>query len=388
MSQIDSGRYRWVVLAAGTFAQAAYSGIWFGAAVMAPALRDRYDLSLGRVGVLISGSLAGSVVSLIPWGLASDRLGERAVLAVGLTACGGALIAASQAQGFASLAALLVFAGLAGASVNSASGRAVMHWFGPYERGLALGIRQAAIPISGLLASLALPPIVRAGGVGWGFVALGLACIVSALVGAGVLREGPRPAEDAATVLLPPFRDRRIWLLASGSALVVAPQMCVVGFTVLFLHDRRGMSTSAAAAVLAVVQLLVIGARIAAGRWSDDLHSRIVPLRRLALTMGALVALTTALLSAPIALLVPALVLAGVVSMSWNGLAFTAAAELAGHARSGAAIGLQQTVLNSFSAVYPTAFGVFVAATSWRAGFAAVALLPLAGWRVLRALNA
>ena len=58
-------RYRWLVLAAGTFAQATYSAIWFGAAVMAPALRDEYDLSLAQTGFLISGSLAGSVLSMI-----------------------------------------------------------------------------------------------------------------------------------------------------------------------------------------------------------------------------------------------------------------------------------------------------------------------------------
>src|SRR5439155_18514821 len=140
-----------------------------------------------------------------------------------------------------------------------------------------------------------------------------------------------------------------------------APQMCVVGFTVLFLHDRRGLSLSHAAAVLAVVQFLGIGARIAAGRWSDVLRSRIVPMRRIALATAVLVAITAALVTAPVPLLLPALVLAGVLSMSWNGLAFTAAAELAGHARSGAAIGLQQTILNTFSALYPTVFGVLVA---------------------------
>jgi sugar phosphate permease len=381
---MGSVRYRWVVLAAGTFAQAAYSAIWFGTAVMGPALRDRYDLSLGQTGFLISGSLAGSVVSLIPWGLATDRAGERAVLATGLSACGVALVAASHAGGFASLGALLVLAGLTGASVNSASGRAVLHWFGPHERGFALGIRQTAIPISGLAVSLALPPIVAAGGVGWGFVALGVTCIVAAFASAAVLREAGAVDVDASAVELPPFRDRRLWTLAGGSALIVAPQMCVVGFTVLFLHDTRGLTPAHAAAVLAVVQLLGIGGRIAAGRWSDVVRSRIVPMRRIALASAALVALTTLLLTAPVALLLPALVLAGVLSMSWNGLAFTAAAELAGHARSGAAIGLQQTILNSASAAYPTLFGAFVAATTWRAGFALVALFPLAGFVVLR----
>ena len=72
--------------------------------------------------------------------------------------------------------------------------------------------------------------------------------------------------------------------------------------------------------------------------------------------------------------------------MSWNSLSFAAAVELAGYRRSGAAIGLQQSILNGSGALYPRLFGVLVAATSWRSGFLAVALFPLAGWRVLRAL--
>jgi sugar phosphate permease len=373
------------VLAAGTFAQATYSAIWFGAAVMAPALRDKYDLSLAETGALISASFAGSVVSLIPWGLAADRLGEGVVLGAGLTGCGAALIAAAFAPTFPVLAALVVLAGLAGASVNSASGRAVMHWFGHHERGLALGIRQTAIPISGLVTALLLPPVVHAGGVSWGWGVLGGACVTAALVAVLVLKEGPRPESgEEEQQPRPPFRDRRIWILASGSALVVAPQMCVVGFTVLFLHDQRGLSPSLGAGVLALVQLLGIGARIGAGAWSDVLGSRIVPLRRIAVAIAVFVALTAILLTAPLGLLVPVLVLAGVLSMSWNGLAFAAVAELAGHARSGAAIGLQQTILNGFGAAYPSVFGAVVAASSWRAGFALVALLPLAGSVVLR----
>jgi MFS family permease len=105
---------------------------------------------------------------------------------------------------------------------------------------------------------------------------------------------------------------------------------------------------------------------------------------RIALATAAFVTVTTALLTAPVPLLLPALIAAGVFSMSWTGLAFTAAAELAGHARSGAAIGIQQTILNSASAAYPTLFGALVASTTWRAGFALVALFPPAGYVVLR----
>lgn len=356
---------------------------------MAPYLRDRYHLTLSETGILLGASLGGSVLTLVPWGMASDRLGERAVLVTGVGACGAALLGASRVTGFWPLFACLLLAGMSGASVQSASGRAVMAWFPRSQRGLALGVRQTAIPIGGFVVSLGLPPLEHRGGAHWGFAALGLACLCSAAVAGLVLREGP-PAEEvsAADTAPSPFRDRRVWSMALGSALIVAPQMCVVGFTVVFLHDRRGMSAGAAAAVLASIQLLGIAGRIASGRWSDVVASRVGPIRAIALATSLLTLLTAAIVGAPLVLLVPVLVAAGALAMSWNGLAFAAAAEVSGRARSGVAIGLQQSVLNGLGSTYPPLFGALVAATSWRVGFAAVALLPLTGRRILRALRA
>jgi sugar phosphate permease len=352
-------------------------------AVMAPFLRHRYHLSLGQTGVLISASLAGSVVSLVPWGYATDRFGERLVLITGLGGCGAALLGGTVVHGFWGLLALLVLAGMLGASVQSASGRAVMAAFTAEQRGLALGIRQTAIPIAGFAVSLSLPHVARAG-IGWGFALLGLACVAGAVIGGIVIRDVPvhEGGENAAH----PLRDARLWRIAVGSALVVAPQMCVVGFMVLFLHDHRGLTPGHAAAVLAVVQLLGIGGRISAGRWSDVTGSRLGPLRTIALVDAALVLVAAAVLDAPLAVLLPVLVVGGVLAMSWNGLAFAAAIEVAGHRRSGVAIGLQQSVLNGFGAVYPGVFGALVGATSWTWGFLAVAVLPLLGWRILREL--
>jgi sugar phosphate permease len=354
---------------------------------MAPFLRDRDHLTLAQTGILISSSLVGSIVSLFLWGLATDRTGERVVLFVGLIVCGGTLIVAALAHGFWPLVGLLALAGAAGASVQSASGRAVMHWFAPAQRGLALAIRQTAIPISGFIIAVALPPIVHAGGTRWGFLSMGLACIAGGIVGALVLREGPRPDVPRGTTRAPaPARDRRIWQLSVGSSLLIAPQLCVAGFTVLYLHERRGMSAGAAAAVLAVMQALAIGGRIGAGRWSDVVASRLRPLRAIALAAFVFVTLMTLLLDAPLPVLIPVLIVAGVLSMSWNSLSFAAVVELAGHGRSGSAIGLQQTLLNGSGAAYPGLFGALVAASSWHVGFAVVAVFPLVGWRVLRPL--
>ena len=112
------------------------------------------------------------------------------------------------------------------------------------------------------------------------------------------------------------------------------------------------------------MQVIGAGLRILAGRWSDHVRARIAPLRQLASALAAALLGTAVLTGAPLALLLPALVVAGALSLSWNGLSFTAAAELAGRARSGAALGFQQTALSLSSDDGPV-FAAVVDAGSW-----------------------
>jgi MFS family permease len=372
------------VLAAGTAAQTSFSAVTIGLPVLAPVLRDTYDLSLFRVGIVLDSVWVGTMLTLLPWGLLADRIGERLVLAVGLGACAAALVGAANADSFTQLVVLLALAGAAGASVNSASGRAVMQWFPASERGLALGVRQTAIPLGGLVAAIALPAL----GLHSAFIFLAALCFGGAVFGWAVIRE-----REAAVDVLEPhglrttLRDARLWWLCGGSSFYVAAQIAVTGFVVLFLHDERGFSPGEAAAVLGGIQVLATVLRIATGRWSDVIGSRLVPLRIVGLASSVTLALAAAVLDAPSALLVPAFVVAGGFSMSWNGLSFTAAAELAGRGRSGAAIGMQQTALSAAGALVPPAFAALVVATSWRVGFALAAVFPLVGVQLLRPLR-
>ena len=381
---VAESRYRWLVLAAGTAAQTSFSAVLIGLPVLAPALRDAYDLSLFQVGLVLDSVWIGPIVTLLPWGLLADRVGERLVLAVGLGGCGAALIGAAHAGDFTQLILLLVLAGAAGASVNSASGRAVMQWFPASQRGLALGVRQTAIPLGGLISALSLPAL----GLHSAFSLLAALCFAGAIFGTAVIRER-KAAED---VLEPgglrvTLRDGRLWWLCGGSSLYLVAQVAVTGFIVLFLHDERGFSPGEAAAVLAGIQVLATVLRIATGRWSDLIGSRLVPLRIVGAVSSLTLAVVAAVLDAPIGVLVPAFILAGGFAMSWNGLSFTAAAELAGRGRSGAAIGMQQTSLSVAGALVPPAFAAVVAATSWRVGFALAAVFPLVGVQLLRPLR-
>jgi MFS family permease len=379
-------RYRWTILALGTTAQASYSAVFLGIPVIAPQLRVEYGLTLTEVGLVLAAANVGSMLTLLPWGLLTDRIGERAVLSIGLTGASGALAGAAFASNLAVLIVTLMVAGAAGGSVNAASGRAVMSWFASAQRGFALGIRQTAVPLGGALAALVLPPIAAAGDSRAALVCLSAGCLGTALAGALGLREAPEDDEGLGD-FAHPLRDARMWRLSIGSGILVAAQTSILAFTVLFLHGERGLSAGAAAGILALMQVFGATLRIASGRWSDRVGRRIGPLLRLAFALAISLAVSAALTEAPLWLLVPALVGAGALSQSWNGLSFTAAAELAGRARSGAALGFQQTALAVGASITPPVFASTVEASSWSVAFALAAALPVAGAMFLRGVN-
>jgi len=376
-------RYRWTVLGAGVVAQASYAATGLGLPAIAPQIRDDYGLTLTQVGVVLAASFLGSVPTLLLWGLVADRIGERFVMAAGLTAAAGALVWAAYTSSFAMLVAALAVAGGVAAGVNSATGRAVMQWFARDERGLALGIRQMAVPLGGAIGAVGLPLLESHVSLRAAFIGLAVASLVGAVVAVALIRV--EPTEDHST-LARPLRDRRVWLICIGSTFFVTTQLSLLGFFVLFLHDHRGVSTAVAAAALAVTQVLGGISRIALGRWSDRLGMRIAPLRWVGLGIAISVAVTTALLNATPWLMLPLLVLAATFGLSWNGLSFTATAETAGRARSGAAIGLQQTFLAVGGLVAPIVFAAVVHAVSWRAAFALAAASPLIGYALLSPL--
>jgi len=388
-------RYRWVILGAGTFAQATFSAVSVGLPALAPALRSHYHLSLGRVGIVLGAVSLGMLGTLLPWGLLADRIGERAVMSWGLGGAGLALASVSLTRSYGALLGLLVLtgalvavlfvAGATGASVNAASGRAVMGWFPEHERGLALGVRQTAIPIGGATAAAGLPWLASAGGTRLAFLVLGCACIGGAVVGASLIRDSPSAVGEVEDITQP-MRDPRAWILGLGTGFYLTAQIAITGFVVLFLHVHRGVSAHSAAALLAGINVLGIGARIASGRWSDRIRARIAPMRLIGVGLAVATAAVAALVDAPLAVLIPALAIAGVLSMAWNGLAVVAAAEAAGSGRVGAAIGFQQTLLGVVIAGAPPAFAA-VATGSWRLAFALSAVGPIVGVIALRAVS-
>jgi sugar phosphate permease len=282
------------------------------------------------------------------------------------------------------LTACLVATGALGASVNAASGRAIMAWFPASELGLALGVRQTAIPIGGALGAVVLPALASGGSTRAAFLFLAGSCAVGATVAAVFVRGGgensPEDIEDIAS----PVRDPHMWLLGLGTGLFLVAQIGITGFVVLFLHDERHIHR--AWIVLATIYALATAARIGSGVISDRLGRRLGPLRAIGVALAASTAAVAAATGAPLALLIPLFVVAGVLSMAWNGLAYAAAAEAAGTRKTGAALGFQQTLLGVVVAGAPWTIAA-IATHSWRIAFVVTAAAPALGVAILARLS-
>lgn len=412
-SMADARRpsHRWKVLAVGVAANAAFSAAAAGLPTTAVFMRSGYRLGNDQLGLALGLLGLGVALFELPWGLLTDRWGDRPVLLTGLGATAAALawmsgFASPTANGAPSLWLLalgLVLVGSLGGSVNGASGRAVMAWFDEGERGLAMSIRQTAVPLGGGMGALLLPWLAAHAGFGAVFGALSLMCGLAAALAAVWLREprriGAAPsalsvatAPAAAAPQAPsPLRDGRVWRAAVAIGVMCSPQFAVLTFATVFLHDFSRAGIGTLTGVMVAVQLGAMVARIAAGRWTDRHGDRRAFLRRctwlsclLFASLGAVAWAVDAAPARPGAVLATAglLAAAGICASAWHGVAYTELATLAGAPRAGTALGMANSCVYLGLFLTPLAIPHVVAASSWPvawgiAGLCMLAALPL-----------
>ncbi|MDG3011080.1 MFS transporter [Rhodococcus sp. D2-41] len=369
------------MLGLSMFAAASSTVFINGVAFLIPALHDDHGMGLDQAGVLAAMPTIGLMLTLIAWGAVVDRIGERRVLVAGTALTAVAAVGAALASGYLAVGACLLVGGMAAGSTNSASGRVVAGWFPAHRRGTAMGIRQMAQPLGVAVGAMAVPPIAGHFGIGTAFllpagvnVVAALACLV------GVI-DPPRPARSTETrdgALDNPYRQSNaLWRIHAVSVLLVVPQFTVWTFALVWLMSDRHLSAPAAGVVVVVSQILGALGRMGAGIWSDRAGSRMRPLRTVAIAAAvamALLALTDQLSSpASIALLV----IASVITVADNGLAFTAVAEISGPYWSGRALGAQNTSQYLTASVVPPLFGAIIGTFGYPLAFLATALCPI-----------
>jgi MFS family permease len=371
-------RRAWHVLSVAVVAQVGFSVIEQGVPTLTGFVKTDLGISAGAAGLVVSAYAFGKITGSYAAGLLADRVGERIVL-VGGGVVTGVLLSSAMASPLPALLVLLVLAGVTSAGATPAGGRLVLLAFPRNRRGMALGIRQAGVPIGGVVGAIMLPWLAHAAGWRWSLAAAGglLVLAVLPLVHSGAGARGV----DRVTVPRPdgPRFDRNIKLLTLWACLLVTGQFSVIAFLALDLHESAGLSLPTGSLLVAVAQATGIAGRVLWGAFSDRALARGRKPQLLLLTGVNLVAALVLLAvprSVPTVVLVLVAALVGFGLFGYQGLWMAILAETAGPERVGAATGFAVTFVVASAALSPPFYGFVADLTgTYRAMWAVLAAI-------------
>jgi MFS family permease len=181
------------------------------------------------------------------------------------------------------------------------------------------------------------------------------------------------------------LRDALVWRVALGAGVLCVPQLAVLTFAAVFLHDFCHAGLTTISATLAAVQAGAALARVWSGRWTDRRGNRRAYMRCCSVVSALLFALLALAVAGAGAhgaalsgLLVCIVVAGGVCASAWHGVAFTELATLAGTRRAGTALAMGNTCVFITLFLTPLAIPLLLAAGSWPVVWAAASLCALA----------
>lgn len=378
---------RWPILALVTIAHGLGALSVLAVAPLSPFLLDALHLSRAQVGWFLPAVYLGGVLMSLPAGWLTDRLGVRATLGLGQLVIGLGVMLAALGASLAACLVSLVFAGFGFSVLNPSTGKAVLEWFPPRRRGIAMGIKQTGLTLGGLAGALSLPALAVAYDWRVALAAAGGLSLVSAALVVLVYRS---PAVTVVPVMVPRARLgelgvflRRPGVLVvffSGFALSIA-QSSVLAYLALYTRETYAVSAVAAGQFLALAQIGGTSSRLAWGAISDRVFAS---RRRPGVVINALIgagAYAALALGAwlPTTLAIPLAVIAGAGAFGWVGLYFALVAEIGGARYAGLLTGVAVAFAWSGVLVGPPGFGALLEATgAYTAPWLVLAVISLA----------
>ena len=359
---------------------------------LAPALLDELSWSETAIGYLASLGTVGSILFLFAGAPLIRRAGPIRALQIGIGL--GVVGIAALALPFAFAAALGALLIGFGYGPSTPAGSEVLQRHAPARhRNLVFSIKQAGVPIGGVLAGVALPIIAEA--LGWRAALVFAALVAIAAVAATEpLRDRIDAERDRGLRLRP-----RVFLsldnlrrpLASLRGAGEMQRMAFVGacfaigqgtwmaFLVTYLVARLGLTLPQAGFVFAAMQTSGIAGRLLLGWMADRMGSGVLTLKLVAITSAVTsVALALTTREWSLGALTVLAAIGGVTVSSWNGVQIAEVARLAPPGRIADTTAGSTILIFLGYVVGPAAFAALVALTGrFDLAFHAVALVTL-----------
>ena len=370
-------------LAGASLGAVASSLAVFLVATLAVQIRSGLHLSLSELGLAVSVYYLAAAIAAAPAGrLAETFGGARTMKAAAIGAgCCLALVAA-VARSLWSLAIMLAIAGAMDATMQSAGNLLLLRRTAIGRRGLAFGVKQAAVPFTSVLGGLAVPTLALTVGWRWAFGgAVGLAALAVLLIPAPrtklAERRQARAQQHLDGALAP------LLVLAAGFGLSMLSITALTTFLVTSAV-ASGMGKAAAGLLVALAGGMAVLARVGVGVRADRMAVRHLRLVCGMLFLGSAGYLVLAVGSAT--RLGPFVVLGAVLTYGagwgWNGL-FNMAVSVSHPAAPAKASGITLTGNRLAGIAGPYLFALLVTHTSYTVAWLAAAGAAVAAGTVM-----
>jgi MFS family permease len=380
-------------LAATVLIQTAMSYLSRLIPTLAPVLTAASGLSPNSVGYLAAAGTLGSMMFLAAGNPLIARLGPIRALQAGLgIGVAGVLLLVIPSVAAQYVSSFLV--GLGYGPSAPAGSDVLLRLSPPHRRTLIFSLKQAGVPLGGVLSGLTLPALVAAIGVRWTMVLVALIPLTTILAAQRVRMridaERDRAQSTAIGLLLSPANILAPFRMMRASAIL--PRLTLSGvffacgqgslfaFLVTYLNQGLGLDLVTSGGIFAMTQLTGIPGRIGLGWLSDRVGSGLPIMRALSVASAAtsiIYAMTTPEWS-PLALALLS-ALAGITMSSWNGIQLAEIAREAPKGRVGETTSGATLVVFLGYVLGPAIFAMSLAASgSYRTAFIVTAALSLA----------
>jgi len=353
--------------AAGVLPAALFGGL-------SPLIRAEFGFAPIWIGLSISIFFLTSSVSSPLAGRLSESVGSQRGLWIGTSISVATLLGIGLVSDDLVMVCLfLSFGGFGNATIQTAANIALARGVPVSRRGLAFGLKQAAVPVATAMGGFSVPTIGLA--YGWRTAFIGVAALAFASLLLPAPTESSVRGVDGRAPKVSPV-PASLWLLTIGIALGAGAANGMTSYLVESSVEG-GWSVAQAGTFLGIGSLLGIVSRIVSGAVADRIVGSGFPLVSRMMLIGAFGFASFALLEMPLFLAL-GLGLAFVAGWGYNGLFIYSVVRLHPEAP-GAATGVTQIGAFGGPVVGPAVFGFFITSYSYEAAWIAVALMSALG---------
>ncbi|MFC1918571.1 MFS transporter [Chloroflexota bacterium] len=392
-SAVTNIKYRWVILVVCWLAYIVAYMQRLGIGPLAPFLKEELNLTGAQVGLFMSAAALGYGITAIPAGWLVDRIGVRWLLLIGETLGGIFLAGMFMTTTFAQGLVFMAMAGMGMGCVSPATTKAVIDWFPVKERATAMGFKQTAVNMGGIVTALTLPTVALALGWRYGFLGIGFIAVVIGIVSFLLYKQperGVKPGSSkpvAITTSRPSVREvlgcRDIWLVMFTAMLMCVVEFSAITYFVLYLEESLLFTVVTAGFFLAILESGGAFGKPLSGLASDRIFrgSR----KKVYILMCGVTAAMCMIFSlfpqgvASWLIILVGFIL-GFVGAGWGGIHLTLLGEFAGKELVGIVTGLGVVVLIIGHIIGPPIFGHIIDTTgSYRIAWQFLTVLAMLG---------